>query len=64
MKNLTHTKTFVQFSQYGEVKQFWVWANKLQAMNIIKNAYGIKSLSVLEETQSKNAMIEGTVWTI
>lgn len=61
MKNLTNVRTFVQFSQYGEVQQYEVCSNKLQALNIIKFAYGVKSVSVLTEYTVDNYLVIGTV---
>lgn len=58
---LTNVRTFVQFSQYGNVIKLEICANKLRALNIVKASYGIKSVSILNEYFTTGYLIEGTV---
>jgi hypothetical protein len=65
MKNqLTNIRTKVQFSQYGEVKTLLFVGNKLRALNAVKMAYGIKSVSALIEYKTDNFLIEGITLTV
>lgn len=48
-KQLTNVRTFLQFSQYGKVKQITFNGNKLMAMNVIKNGFGVKQFSAITE---------------
>lgn len=56
---LTNVRTFLQFSQYGDVKQVTYVGNKLQAMNTIRSAYGVKQFSVIREYKTEGFLPEG-----
>jgi len=51
---LTNVRTYLQFCQYGDVKQITYNGNKLQAMNVIKHSFGVKSFSAITEYQVTN----------
>ena len=57
---LTNIRTYIQFSQYGNVMAIVYNGNKLMAMNAIKYGYGVKQLSVLREYKEYGYLIEGT----
>ena len=57
---LTNIRTELQFTQYREVKNITYNGNKLQAMNAIRFAYGVKSFSILREYKVENFLVEGT----
>ena len=57
--NLTNVRTYIQFTQYGDVKEVTVNSNKLRALNIVKNVFGIRSVSVLREYRVENFGVEG-----
>jgi hypothetical protein len=52
--NLTNVRTFLQFSQYGDVKQIDFNGNKLMAMNTIRSMFGVKQFSILSERITDN----------
>ena len=58
-RNLTFTRTLVQFTQYGDVKRKVVNAPKLAALNIIKSVYGRVPISILHEYKSDSALVYG-----
>ena len=57
---LTNIRTFLQFSQYGDVKQVEFVGNKLMAMNSIRSLFGVKSFSVIREYKSEGYLTQGT----
>jgi hypothetical protein len=59
MLNITNIRTKLQFTQYGDVKTIVYNGNKLQAMNCIKNCYGIKSFSILHEFKTDTYLPTG-----
>lgn len=61
MKTLTNIRTHVQFSQYGKVVELEYVGNKLQAMNVIRLNYGVKSFSALHEYKTTGYLIKGTI---
>lgn len=56
---LTNVRTYLQFSKGHKVFSIVFNGNKLMAMNRIKSAYGISSLSVLREFKADEFLIEG-----
>jgi|688.fasta_scaffold515473_3 hypothetical protein len=60
-RKTTFTRTLCQFTQYGDVIRKIYVGNKLQAMNAVKFAYGVKHFSVLHEYTDKQALKEGTI---
>ena len=52
--NLTNVKTFLQFSQYGDVKQIEFNGNKLMATNTIRSMFGVKQFSTISERITDN----------
>jgi hypothetical protein len=56
---LTNIRTYLQFSQYGEVKAIIYNGNKLMAMNAIRYGYGVKSFTVLREYKADSYLPEG-----
>ena len=56
---LTNVRTFLQFSQYGNIIQIEFYGNKLMALNSIKSSYGVKSFSVLNEYKTDGFLPQG-----
>jgi len=52
--NLTNVRTFLQFSQYGDVKQIDFNGNKLMAINTIRSMFGVKQFSTISERITDN----------
>jgi len=52
--NLTNVRTFLQFSQYGYIKQIEFNGNKLMAINTIRSMFGVKQFSILSERITDN----------
>jgi|GEM_PF-6169733 len=61
---LTNERTFLQFSQYGDVKQIEYNGNKLMAMNAIRLVYGVKSFSILREYMADGYLPQGYYTTV
>jgi hypothetical protein len=60
-RKTTFTRTLCQFTQCGDVIRKIYVGNKLQAMNAVKFAYGVKQFNILHEYQDQSALIEGTI---
>lgn len=56
---LTNIRTRVQFTQYGDVKTVIFNGNKLRALNEVKSAYGVRSVSILHEYVADGFLQEG-----
>ncbi len=52
--NLTNVRTFLQFSQYGDIKQIEFNGNKLMAANTIRSMFGVKQFSIISERITDN----------
>jgi len=56
---LTNVRTHLQFNQYGNVVEITYNGNKLQAMNAIRYARGVKQFTALTEYRVTNYLPEG-----
>lgn len=62
--NLTNVRTFLQFSQYGDVKQIEFNGNKMMAMNTIRSMFGVRQFSILSERITDNFLPIGNYTTL